>query len=112
MTQLPSGKSAQEILTPYLNALIDLAEMDGDPLMLVFFEESILEDTETTVERIVTVRTPTYRLSEFGDSASEEGKRVFWETVRLLGLDGDGDEKVTHMWPSLEPEESSVVDDW
>jgi len=36
--------------------------------------------------RIVPVRRPSARLPEFGDTAAEEAKRVFWNTIGDVGL--------------------------
>jgi hypothetical protein len=103
-TTLSDGASPEQVLQPYLDALLRLnrQESDASPLVAsVFYAQrsSSYPDVPnpsnhpSTVELhkghgTIDLRQPEYHLAEFGDRAAVEAERVFWAIIGDLDLDG------------------------
>jgi len=117
-------QTPEAVLSPYLNAALNINREEGErvaPVFSLFYAhplQSPLPASFSASKRIVSVQPASARLSEFGDAATEEAERVFWDTIETLGLkrgskESEQDEDtVSSFWPPLEPEDTSVVDEW
>ncbi|PVF99147.1 FAD/NAD(P)-binding domain-containing protein [Serendipita vermifera] len=103
-TTLSNDASPEQVLQPYLDALLHLNQPgeDASPLLAsVFYAQispssspatNLAKHTMSTESHkghgTIDLRQPSYHLAEFGDRAAIEAERIFWEIIQDLGLDG------------------------
>ena len=117
-------QTPEDVLSPYLNAALNINREEGErvtPVFSLFYAHPLpspLPASLSASKRIVSVQPASARLPEFGDAATEEAERVFWDTIENLGLKRGSKESeldedtVSSFWPPLEPEDTSAVDEW
>ena len=117
-------QTPEDVLSPYLNEALNINREEGEcvtPVFSLFYAHALASPLPASLsrsKRIVLVQPVSARLPEFGDAATEEAERVFWDTIETLGLkrgskEGEQDEEtVASFWPPLEPEDGSEVDEW
>lgn len=107
-TEITSDGSPETVLAPYLAALTTLYRSESEILPIdtsVFYAYHLPPTpSQTDPQGIVPLYQPTTHLAEVSDESAVEAERAFWEVVRVLGREKDGDDEkgVGGMWPAAE----------